>query len=336
MTFRFSTRRIHEGGRFRAHAEAIEDVYRLKLDRQATVALCDGVFDADIDGVKIGAIGLSVVNARAHRVRHLVSSQPQLRDRYLQFNLLRSGSGTLRQDGREARLAAGDLFLYETHRPFDLTYAQDFEVCVIGLPCELLARDLPEPAAVTARVVHRDAPMGAVVNQYFDRLLAQLGCVGEAAAARLANAGLQLLAGAVGELDAGGRRRRPTRERLRVRAQQLIEDHLHEGDLNVQRVAARMQVSTSYLRALFAEVGESVSASIAQRRLERCRCALADPAQSGRSIGEIAYDCGFNSPAHLSHRFRREYGMAPSEYRHAAAGRGAGEARRPEGAGSGR
>lgn len=314
MSIRFSTSDFHEGTRFRVHLETIEDVYRLKLDRQTTAPLCAGAFNADITGVQVGDVTITTVHGAAHRIRHLTRTAPH-GGGYLQFNLVRSGTGVLRQDGREAAVGAGDLFLYETHRPFDLTYASDFEVCVISVPQELLARDLPLPGAVTARAVHHDSPMGLLVNRYFDGLLPQLGHVSDGTSAHLANASLQLLAGAVGELDTVSGTQAPSRERMRIRAQQMIEDHLHEGDLNVKRLAEHLRVSTSYLRALFAGSGETAGSTIARRRLERCRSALADPLQAARSISEIAFDCGFNSLSHLSHCFSAAYGMPPSEYR---------------------
>ena len=51
---------------------------------------------------------------------------------------------------------------------------------------------------------------------------------------------------------------------------------------------------------------------VLKRRLERARQLLekVEPA-----IEEIAFVCGFSSPAHLTLAFRKEFGITPTEYR---------------------
>jgi AraC-like DNA-binding protein len=55
-----------------------------------------------------------------------------------------------------------------------------------------------------------------------------------------------------------------------------------------------------------------------KKRLERCRKALTDPAQSKRSVSEIAYSWGFCDLTHFGRAFRAAYGMLPSECRQLA------------------
>jgi AraC-like DNA-binding protein len=51
------------------------------------------------------------------------------------------------------------------------------------------------------------------------------------------------------------------------------------------------------------------------RRLERCRRDLADPALGHLGAAEIAAAWGLRSPSHFSRLFRAAYGRPPSEAR---------------------
>ena len=49
-------------------------------------------------------------------------------------------------------------------------------------------------------------------------------------------------------------------------------------------------------------------------RLEACREALADPAET-RTLAETAYRAGFSDQAQFSRLFKARYGATPKEYR---------------------
>jgi AraC-like DNA-binding protein len=88
-------------------------------------------------------------------------------------------------------------------------------------------------------------------------------------------------------------------------------------------VARSCRITPRYLHHLFAGSEETVGRYLLRRRLEECARALVVPVQLGRTVAEIAFDHGFNSPTHFGRVFRRRFGVTPREYRelHAAAGR---------------
>jgi len=100
----------------------------------------------------------------------------------------------------------------------------------------------------------------------------------------------------------------------------LIERYLHDPAFGVQELARLLGLSRSALYRLF-EPDEGVADFIRNRRLQRMRAALADPADH-RRISEKAYASGFADPVHLVRAFRRAYGMTPVEYRAAMLGAG--------------
>jgi transcriptional regulator GlxA family with amidase domain len=50
-------------------------------------------------------------------------------------------------------------------------------------------------------------------------------------------------------------------------------------------------------------------------RLERAQRLLLDPAESRRSIDDIAWQCGFSDAGHFRRRFRAFFGISPSAMR---------------------
>lgn len=99
-----------------------------------------------------------------------------------------------------------------------------------------------------------------------------------------------------------------------TQVKELVERNLGNPELTVEMLATELKVSSRYLRALFAN-SERISHYILRRRLEECASQLANPLYRNISITSIAFQWGFNSPAHFSRAFRQKYGMTPREYR---------------------
>ena len=69
--------------------------------------------------------------------------------------------------------------------------------------------------------------------------------------------------------------------------------------------------------------GDQRGRRVRQRRLERCRRDLLDPASAARPVSVVAARWGLVNAAHFSRAFRAAYGLSPVEYR-AMAGGGSG------------
>ncbi len=94
-----------------------------------------------------------------------------------------------------------------------------------------------------------------------------------------------------------------------------IEAHLATGNLSPGAVAKRQQISDSYIRKLFESEGTSFSQFVLDRRLERARRMLTNPALTSCSIASIAFDAGFGDLSYFNRAFKRCYGATPSEVR---------------------
>ena len=90
--------------------------------------------------------------------------------------------------------------------------------------------------------------------------------------------------------------------------------HMHYAErLSVEALARQTGYSESRISHLFTEVtGKSPMRYLNDIRLKASRELLLS---TQLSVGEIAATCGFEDPLYYSRRFRKHYGMSPTEYR---------------------
>lgn len=104
-------------------------------------------------------------------------------------------------------------------------------------------------------------------------------------------------------------------EALHSEIVRYINVRLDDSSLGGDEICERFRVSRTFLYNLLRPEG-GVTAFIRKRRLERCRQALADPANRNQRVIDIAMRCGFNNESHFSRVFRDQFGVSPSEARH--------------------
>jgi two-component system response regulator YesN len=95
---------------------------------------------------------------------------------------------------------------------------------------------------------------------------------------------------------------------------QYIKSHLSE-DLNVESIALKVKLSSSYLGHLFKkEVGVSIVDYILEQRMETAKIYL----QTGQYRNyELASKVGFRSYSYFCTLFKKYSGLTPNEYKHA-------------------
>jgi len=83
--------------------------------------------------------------------------------------------------------------------------------------------------------------------------------------------------------------------------------------LSRAEVAGKTGLSEAeFSRMMKRETGHSFSTHLLQLRIDRASRALRE---SGKTVEEIGYDCGFESPAYFSRAFKKIIGLPPKQYR---------------------
>jgi AraC-like DNA-binding protein len=103
-----------------------------------------------------------------------------------------------------------------------------------------------------------------------------------------------------------------------ARVQQIlmeIADGYMRPNFSPAEVAHKLGLSTRYVHDLLHETGESFTERVIELRLQKARAMIADPRHHARTIGEIAYACGFNEISYFGRRFRARFGASPTQFR---------------------
>ncbi|HEX5090834.1 MAG TPA: helix-turn-helix domain-containing protein [Nocardioides sp.] len=234
------------------------------------------------------------------------------------------GSTVVTQDGRQARISAGEFALYDTRRPYQVDCAVDqvrpARLLTFMFPPSLLPLSRKQLPGLTATTFSATTGLGDLTSQFLLQLASNVDHYNPAEAARLSTAALEVLATRLAhelELDTWGTPE-ARRHALLTTVQAFIHQHLGDAELAPRDVAAAHHISLRSLHQLFHDEGLTVAGYIRQRRLERCRRDLADPALASRPVAAIAATWGFTSAAEFSRAFRAAHGIPPAEYRRSA------------------
>ncbi|MEP7245059.1 MAG: helix-turn-helix domain-containing protein, partial [Gammaproteobacteria bacterium] len=232
------------------------------------------------------------------------------------IHLQLEGESITRQDGREARLSAGDFTLCDTTCPYEIQFDSPNRLFVLGIPDGLLRRHIACPEAVVAIAMSGTEGLSGLLSSLLRGFLHQCRKhMNPDVAARMTGAILDLLGNAYTVLPQAHSDRSSLTTAHRIRILNYIEAHLGDPDLTPMRVAQACKMTPRYLHHLFSQESETVARYILRRRLEECSRALTVRAQRGRTVTAIAFDYGFNSPTHFGRVFRARYGVTPREFR---------------------
>lgn len=274
-------------------------------------------FWARVEAAGDGLVRAGLVRATPHTVRrgpHVMSStDPDL----FKVTLHRRGSALASQDGRQHRVAAGELLVLDTSRAYSLVLPEQCEVVVLGLPRDLLGPHARALAGRSGTSVPTDAGVRALcatvlsgVGDHLDALAAPR--VGRSLADTLTT----LLISSLADVPA---------ERVELPGLSLLERIMHyalanlrDPELTGAAVARAHHISVRRLQQLFQGEERTFRAWLLHERLLRVHHDLGDPALRSVSTSAIAESWGIRDTAHLARRMRKEFGCTVTELRQAS------------------
>jgi len=278
----------------------------------------DQVRATELGAVRVGELSASRPGGADRRRRHIRMLDADL----CKVDVVAQGEVVVEQDGRQARLRTGDFAFVDLSRPAHWTNTWSTRMVAIAFPRRLLPLRADDLAGLTAVGVQGGAGPGAIFSSTARQLARQVDRLDPAGGARVGAAALDLLTVAlagrldrVEEVPAGISRRA-----LLLRVHAFIEGGLADPRLTPAAVARAHHVSLRSLYKLLEPERTSVAGWIRERRLERCRRDLLDPALAARPVSAIAARWGLVDPAHFSRAFRAAYGVSPVEYRRLGTG----------------
>lgn len=273
-----------------------------------------GGFSARISARDYDAVVMSHISACPHAVLRTPALIGRGAHEFYKVSLQLSGHGLLIQDSREVTLAPGTLAIYDTSRPYTLSFDDDFSSYVLMFPQSRVNLPRDMVSRLTATPIGADHDLGEVVTGVIARAGTMLPTLSRSIGARLAGNVVDLLATVMADELSGVAEAPDERQRLRTEILAHIDAHLSDPHLSPATIAAAHFMSVRALHQLF-EGEQSVAGEIRRRRIERCRLDLADPVQRHVPVAAIGARWGLSDPAHFSRLFRRTLGQPPAVYR---------------------
>lgn len=243
--------------------------------------------------------------------RHVRMGAPEQLAVYVQTR----GYGLLSADGVRSISGTGQLGILDATRPYSCRQPGDSKHKVLlidssqlGLPMDVIRSAAPSLGA---------SPLFELVQAHFAQLCEQSAELPPAAAAMLGRATVQLVRALIATAADDLRQHETLHDTLLLRITMYIDAHLHDRELNADRIAAAHNISSRQLYNLWARAGYDRTPSqwIIRRRLERARNQLTDLDPQLTSVAAIAHGCGFSNMSHFSRRFREAYGISPGQWR---------------------
>ena len=216
---------------------------------------------------------------------------------------------------RNARYAPGSIGLTAPHRLTRLRWRSTSPEPISRLHVHLPGRVLRR---VADEVCPREAPQADSLALTDPVLMQMMLALANAAAARApdlyAESAAEFLAVHI-LVHHTGRFLPPVPRHEDVRIRRVLDfmrDNLHQN-LTLAEMARQAGLSTfHFLRVFKAVTGRTPHRHLTELRVD---CARRHLENGSLPVSEIAYLCGFSSPAHLSTAFTRTVGTSPSAYR---------------------
>ncbi len=230
---------------------------------------------------------------------------------YLYLKLIKQGEMLIEQDGHARRFKTGEIVLVDSTKPYWQSFAEPTQLVALRFPRSSLKergfrqnlRGMVAPGMAVADV--------QAVADMIASVAAQKGATSEAMRRRQGDQLLDLIDLVIDDPSALIRTR--SGDATLFRAKRFIAQNLRNVDLTVTLIASAVCASEAHLNRLFKAEGRSLMRYVWCRRLELA-WELLKRTDNGRvQIKEIAYRCGFSTPAHFSRAFKERYGIAPRE-----------------------
>ena len=230
-----------------------------------------------------------------------------------------TGTAHGHQDGREVTLGPGDFALFDSGRPYSISFTGPgaFEHVIYQVSrASLDARGAVSTA--TALRVCAASSAGQLTSPYL-RTLARpgLSAHGPVPGQPFIDAGLDLAVSALRTVAGYADQAGPLRRAMATDLRDYALAHLGDPGLSPQAVARAGYVSVRQVHRLFAADGLTFGRWVREQRLRRCRDDLADRRLSHLTVAEIAARWGFRSAAHFTRAFQARYGITPAGHRRA-------------------
>ncbi len=269
-------------------------------------------FRGGVEAATLGSVRLARVATSACAVRRRVGDVGRIAQAPYLVKFQLKGESLWTQRNREVHLQPGDFVIASMAEPYSLVFQDDYEMPVLALSPDTMRGLTRDPDRfLGVRMAGEDADCG-LLSSFIAQVVVRMSRLREPMISRIEANILDLL-GAVLSARSGNGAPTPVQQLGQIKA--YIQTHLHDRRLSPAMIGAAFSMSTRRVHALFETEPVSVGRYIRARRLDACRSLLLDDAtRAGRSLTDVALDCGFYDLSHMSRCFREQFGSSPRDF----------------------
>lgn len=275
-------------------------------------------FRARVSHVNVHGVSFTDIRAGAHTVLRTPELIAESSEHCVKISRQMEGRGIHRQHGRSVDLQPGDLVVYDTSQPYELSFTDDFRVLVMMVPHERLKVPPHAMNDITAVRLDGSSGLGRVVSPFLATLGTSFDELRGPAGVYLVQSAVQLVDTLLANSFDLNRVAADPHRALLESIRDDIDQRLGDTTLSPSTIAEHAYISVRHLHALFHDRGETVAGYIRKRRLECAYLDLVNPEYAHRSVSAIGADWGLANAAHFSRLFKVRYGESPSEVRRRA------------------
>lgn len=233
----------------------------------------------------------------------------------LVFKLVVDGEICIRHRAGEQWLARGSLFLTTLTPGYEESFTSPGTLFAIACEkhrCQRIMPLLRRDNGVAMQLNHSDFQyLTQLINHYIDN--------GGKISSALSTVNSEMIIALLGEMllqsPPPGQARLTARNHNIIAIESYISEHLHNPQLDANRVSEGVRLSVNYINRLLAEDNLSLMKLVWQRRLDEAKMLLQTPAMQHLQLAEIAWQCGFRSQSHFCQAFKKRFGATPKAVR---------------------
>lgn len=306
MSATLSTHSISIAERFDYWHEVVYRTYAPCLGRPASF----DTFNAAVEVSDFGAV--QITNVRSSGItyeRRAYDVRTGPRDDFYAVAVL-SGKTVVTQNGDEAVAQAGDIYLYNSLRPYSHHSEKDYECLSMRIPRPLAHARSLDVDVLGGRLICGTTPYAKIITSLMKDAAHIASNSGSIEMSDFSSPMLDMISAAImrgtsDDLGQGMKNRA-----LLTRITRYMKDHLADGDLTLTQISKDQNVSIRTLARLFAEMETTPMGWLQAQRLSAAYAALAE--RRVTSVTEAAFAFGFNDLSHFGRVFKKTYGHTPT------------------------
>lgn len=309
---RYDTSQVESRDRFAYWSEAVCNSYvqlgcEVEENRES--------FRGFIEISRHTSLSISRVGGKKHRVRRRKEDIRKASDSYFLLSLQTARQSRISQLGASAVLEPGDMAIFSSSDPYELSLTDDFSQTVVQLPREKLLSRLPDAEQLTARKIDGQQGIGKLVRENILAFSAYADDAQPLVQSLVQDTLIDLIATGLATLNTGKLQLSSPERYMMQRIKSIVRDQYTDAQLDRQRVAEQLGMSVRRINAILAKDETSLSKLIRHTRLQAAADELRDPRHAGLTVSQIALRNGFENFQHFSKTFRRQFSAAPRDYR---------------------